>query len=337
MKKKKMTLFALRALVTSTFAAALVSPCVHNATAQEVTLKAVTAWGRNLSQSDMYMEWIKRVNERGKGKVRINYVGGPEVFPTFEQLEPLKRGVIATIHTSSGYVGGALPELTATWFGFGADPAQMRASGLVEALDKATREKAGIVTLGFPSQMRFYLYLKKPIKGADLRGLKIRTVPVYDPVLKGLGAVTVTVPPTEVLTALDTGVVDGFAWPAVSMIGPGFARAIKYRVTPFWWVGTDVALMNAKIYDSLKADVKTLLVETMIEIEKETSKYFLAKENEEDAAMEKIGVEKIEISPAELKKVHQLHWERGTESLLLKPAPKYGPELKKVLAKFAPQ
>ena len=56
---------------------------------QVVTLKAVTAWSRNFNFNDMYFEWIKRVNEKGAGKVRIDYVGGPEVYPSFEQLEPL--------------------------------------------------------------------------------------------------------------------------------------------------------------------------------------------------------------------------------------------------------
>lgn len=60
---------------------------------QPVVLKAVTAWDKSLTFVDKYMDWVKRVNDKGAGKVRIDYVGGPEVYPSFEQLEPLKRGV----------------------------------------------------------------------------------------------------------------------------------------------------------------------------------------------------------------------------------------------------
>jgi hypothetical protein len=210
--------FVRQTLVAAAFAAsAMLVP--HTASA-EVALKAVTAWGKNFTFVDMYMEWIKRVNEKGKGKIRIDYIGGPEVYPSFEQLEPLKRGVFATMVTSTAYIAGALPETNATWFGFGATPAQLREAGLVAAIDKITREKAGVMLLGMPLQMKFNVYTKKEIKGANLSGLKMRTTPIYDPVLKGLGASTLTVPPTELLTALESGIVDGFAWPGVAVTGP---------------------------------------------------------------------------------------------------------------------
>ncbi|HEY7610499.1 MAG TPA: TRAP transporter substrate-binding protein DctP [Alphaproteobacteria bacterium] len=315
-------------------AAALLLP---QAAAAEVALKAVSAWGKNFTFVDMYVEWMKRVNEKGKGKVKIDYIGGPEVYPSFEQLEPLKRGVFATMITSTAYIAGALPESNATWFGFGATPAELRQAGLVAAIDKITREKAGVMLLGMPLQMKFNVYLKKEIKGANLSGVKMRTTPIYDPVLKGLGASTLTVPPTELLTALESGIVDGFAWPGVAVTGPGYARAVKYKVTPSWWVGTDIALMNAKAFDSLAPDLQKLLVDTMIEIEKEVPAYFGAKEKAEDEAMAKMGIQNIAMSEADMAKIKKLHWDAGVEAFLMKPSPKYGPELKKILERFAPK
>ena len=302
-----------------------------------VILKAVTAWDKNAPFVDMYMEWIKRVNAKAGGKLRIDYVGGPEVYPSFEQLDPLKRGVIDTIVTSTAYVAGALPELNATWFGFGASPAEMRAAGLVDQLDRVLREKAQVSLLGMPLQMRFNVYLNKPIQKADLKGLKLRSTPVYDPVLKGLGAATTTLPPAEILTALQTGVVDGFAWPAVFVAGPGYARVIKYKVTPNWWVGTDVALMNAKSFDGLSTDLKKLLVDTMRDVELEVPGYYQGREKQEDAALEKAGVKVIELPAAEVTKVKRLHWEDGTRTFLLGPSPKYGPQLKELMTRFAPR
>jgi TRAP-type C4-dicarboxylate transport system substrate-binding protein len=321
-------------LLLGTVALAALLP---SAAPAQQALKAVTAWPKNFNFVDKYMDWIQRVNQKGAGKVRIDYVGGPEVYPPFEQLEPLKRGVFATVVTSTAYVAGALPELNATWFGFGASPAELRASGLVAALDKVTREKAGVMVIGMPLQMRFNVYLKKPIEKADLAGLRLRSTPIYDPVLKGLGASTVTVPPAEILTALETGVVDGFAWPAVAVTGPGYARAIKYKVTPNWWVGTDVALMNAKAYDALPAEAQKLLIDTMIEVEKDVPAYFQGKEKEEDAKMQQLGIQNIATSEADLKRIGKLHWEAGTEAFLMKPSPKYGAELKTIVSRFAPK
>jgi len=328
---------SVRRTMTAAALVAAAAMLVPPASAQEVTLKAVTAWGKNFTFVDMYMEWIKRVNAKAAGKVKIDYIGGPEVYPSFEQLEPLKRGVFATMVTSTAYIAGALPESNATWFGFGATPAEMREAGLVAAIDKITREKAGVMLLGMPLQMKFNVYTKKEIKGANLSGLKMRTTPIYDPVLKGLGASTLTVPPTELLTALESGIVDGFAWPGVAVTGPGYARAVKYRVTPSWWVGTDVALMNAKAFDSLAPDLQKLLIDTMIEIEKETPAYFGAKEKAEEQAMDKAGIQVIAMSDADMAKIKKIHWEAGIEAFVMKPSPKHGPELKKILERFAPK
>ena len=118
------------------------------------------------------------------------------------------------------------------------------------------------------------------------------------------------------------------------MTGPGYARAIKYKVSPPWWVGTDVALMNAKVFDSLSPELQKLLADTMIEIEKEVPDYFLAKEKEEDDAMAKMGIQNIPTSEADLQRIRKLHWEGGTEAFLLKPSPKYGPGLMKLVEGF---
>ena len=302
-----------------------------------VTLKAVTAWTKAWPFSDMFFEWIKRVNERAGGRVKIEYVGGPEVYPAFEQLDPLKRGVIHAIITSTGYVAGALPEVNATWLGFGASPAELRAIGLVDALDRVTREKAGVTVMGFPLQVRFNVYLNKPIEKADLRGFKLRSAQVYDPVLKALGAATVTLPPAELLPALQTGVVDGFAWPAAFVVKPGFARTIKYKVVPNWWIGTDIVLMNAQAFDTLPADLKKVLVDAMKEVERDTPAHFLKLEKEEDAALAKAGVKLIELPAAEVEKVNRIQWEEGGKAFLLGPSPKYGPQLKEMMARFAPR
>ncbi len=321
-----------------TVAVLLMAADASRAVAQKpVVIKAVTAWTENWPFNDTYLDWIKRVNEKAKGRLKIQYVGGPEVFSAFEQLDPLKRGVIDTIVTSTAYVAGALPELNATWFGFGATPEQLRASGLFDRLDKILREKAGVTLLGAPLQMSFNVYLRKPIEKADLSGLKLRSTPVYDPALKGLGAATVSMPPSELHTALQTGVVDGFAWPAVFVVGPGFASGIKYKLEPRWWVGTDVALMNARTFDGLSADLKKLLIDTMKDIERGTPAHYAKREKQEDAALAKMGVKIIKLSAAEINKVKRLHWEGGTKAFLIGPSPKYGPQLKKIMAQFAPR
>ena len=328
--------FLLAAAATGFLLAAGVS---ESAAQTPVTLKAVTAWTKSWVFNDMYLEWIKRVNERGAGRLKIDYIGGPEVYPAFEQLDPLKRGVIDFIVTSPAYITGALPEVNAAFFFFEqSDPAKAREVGLYERLDRITREKAGVAMLGATNWIPFTIYLNKPIDKADLKGLKMRSTPGYDPVLKGLGAATVSLPPAEVIPALQTGIVDGIAWPAYFIVGPGFARYVKYKVMPWWWEGVEAHVYaNAKSYDALPADAKKLLVDTLKEIEREVKPYYQRKEAAEDEQLKRAGVKVIELPAAEIAKVKRVHWEDGTKMFLTGPSPKYGPELKELMSQFAPR
>jgi TRAP-type C4-dicarboxylate transport system substrate-binding protein len=307
--------------------------------AQTVTLKAVTAWTKAWVFNDMYFEWIKRVNERAAGRLKIEYIGGPEVYPAFEQLDPLKRGVIDSFVTSPSYVAGALPEVNAVWFMFEAsDPAKAREIGLFERVDRITREKAGVATLGATMWIPFSVYLTKPIEKADLRGFKMRSTPIYDPVVKGLGAATVSLPPAEVIPALQTGVVDGLAWPAFWIVQPGYGRYLKYKVMPWWWQAVEgLVFVNAKSFDALPADLKKLLVDTLKEIERETKRYYQAKEAEEEEQLKRVGIKIIELPKAEVEKIRRIHWEDGTRMFLTGPSPKHGPQLKELVSQFAPR
>lgn len=335
MKKPERWILFFAIVAVLLFAADTGKPAAQ--TSAPIVLKAVTAWERTDPVTDKYMEWVKRVNERAAGRLKIDYLGGPEVYPSFEQLDPLKRGVLDTIMTSTSYVAGALPELNVTWFGFGASPEQLRNSGLAEALDQVLREKAGVSLLGMPLQMRFHIWMTKPIDKADLKGLKLRSTPIYDPVLKGLGAATVTLPPAEMVPALQTGVVDGTAFPGVGVVKRGFGRVVKYKVNPPWWIGTDTALMNAQSWDRLPADMKKLLLDTMKEIERETPDYYASLAKEEETQLIKAGVKIIELPAAEVEKIKRIHWEEGTKAFLIGPSPKYGQKLKDLVARFAPR
>ena len=166
----------------------------------------------------------------------------------------------------------------------------------------------------------------------------MRSTPIYDPVVKGLGAATVSLPPAEVIPALQTGVVDGIAWPAIFIAGPGYARYVKYKVMPWWWQAVDgMVFVNAKSYDALPPDLKKLLVDTLKEIERESKRYYAKKEAAEDEQLKKAGVKIIELSKADVEKIKRLHWEQGTQMFLTGPSPKHGPELKELVSKFAPR
>jgi TRAP-type C4-dicarboxylate transport system substrate-binding protein len=82
--------------------------------AQEVVLKGVAAFQEGSIYAQKFEQYIKAVNEKGKGQIRIQYLGGaPKVMPLFDVGKNLKDGVIDIVTTSSAYYGNVLPEAEA--------------------------------------------------------------------------------------------------------------------------------------------------------------------------------------------------------------------------------
>ena len=63
------------------------------ATADEITLKAITAFAEGTTYSRPFERFIQRVNESGKGLVRINYIGGPKAMTAWLHGTVLATGI----------------------------------------------------------------------------------------------------------------------------------------------------------------------------------------------------------------------------------------------------
>src|SRR5215210_5412814 len=64
------------------------------ATAQEVTLRAVTSFAEGTQFSKNFERFIEKVNADGKGVVQINYIGGPRAMPPFEVGNAVRTKVV---------------------------------------------------------------------------------------------------------------------------------------------------------------------------------------------------------------------------------------------------
>src|ERR1700733_14541607 len=83
------------------------------ASAQEVTLKAITAFAENTTYSRPFERFIARVNQDGKGVIRINYIGGPKAMPPFEVGNALKGGVVDIANATGAFYTNVMPEADA--------------------------------------------------------------------------------------------------------------------------------------------------------------------------------------------------------------------------------
>ncbi len=127
------------------------------------------------------------------------------------------------------------------------------------------------------------LILAKPIKGlADLEGMQIRTYGQYMPRLfEAIGATPVNIPPDELYTALDRGVVDGAYTQASFLRDIGAHEVAKQWMyvgegtTPPLTVGYH-STMNLDVWEGLSDELKVIMLKAARDAEKHFSKDFIS-------------------------------------------------------------
>ncbi len=246
-------------------AALAVSASFLSAQAAE-ELKVSTALGEKHDQSQTFFKTFLDVMKKDESLVRLKYIGGPEVTPNRKQGPAMKRGLIDIIMSPTTYYSNIVPEARLTGIS-NVPPQEWRRNGGYDLMSKVWAEKLNAVILGwsnFYGFNQFYVWLRDKPKlskttGLDLKGMKVRTTPLYTPFFKAMGATTKNISPAEVYTALERGVVDGLAWPEGGVAFRGWQRFIKYRVGPGFFRSTTMVTMNKDRFDKLPAAARDQL------------------------------------------------------------------------------
>ncbi|NWF92293.1 MAG: TRAP transporter substrate-binding protein DctP [Syntrophaceae bacterium] len=306
------------------------------AKAETVTLKAVTAWPKTASEYKAFATFTElaeqMVARKYPGELKIQYIGGPEAVKTPDQVQALQRGMVDMVFTTTAYYLSVLPEVDAIKLS-NLTPSEERASGAWAYLNELHEKKVGIYYLArLGLGTKFHLYLKKPIKSADLKGLNIRVSPMYLQAIKGLGGNPVVIPPTEVYVALERNVVDGYCWPAVGIRDWGWQKHTKYVVDPGFYNVPNPLLVNLKIWNQMPQKLRDLLTEAAIEAEKRVVAAFDELSRQERPMLLKEGIQVIDLAPAEKEKFLKVAYEEGWKDLLNK-SPQAGAKLKELLTK----
>jgi TRAP-type C4-dicarboxylate transport system substrate-binding protein len=310
---------------------------VSQAAGQKITIKAVTAWPKTVWEVGNFMKFMDIVKERVAkeypGQLEIQYAGGPEVIPNQEQVEAARMGVVDMVFTTDGYYVSAVPEVNALSVSM-LDGWEERAKGVNALLDKIHQEKINCVYLGrLGHNLPFTIYLTKPVKGLnDLKGLKIRCSPTLIGFLKKIGASPVVIPPPEVYTALERGVVDGFAWPAGLIRDWGWEKVTKYVVQPGVYNGANVIVINKKKWDEIPGNLHKLLIQAEDDAARFAKQRAVDLIKNEEEALKKMGIQYIQLPPAEAKELTDVAYS-ALWDVIIEKSPVNGPKLKEMVSK----
>jgi TRAP-type C4-dicarboxylate transport system substrate-binding protein len=294
--------------------------------AQEVTLRAVSAFAEGTQFSKNFERFIEKVNADGKGLVKINYIGGPRALPPFEVGNAVRTRVVDIANVTAAFYTNLMPEGDAFKL-FGKPMSEQRANGTWELINQLHNQKLNAWHLARQyHNVPFHIYLNKKPASLDFSGLKIRVTPVYKDVVEALGGTAITTAPGEVYTALERGVVDGYGWPVTGIFDLGWEKVTKYRLEPAFYSVEVNVLVNLDAWRSLTDPQRKILSDAALWLEgldAENPAIIKAEVDRQTAT----GIQPLdygaEQSKAFLARAYEVAWQS-----VIKRAPETGPKLR---------
>lgn len=253
-----------------------------------------TVWGKPY---DFLADEVARLSN---GELEIEYAGGSDVIGGFDAPEAIANGVFDMSHSANSYFAGAMPSSISLASGNASGEA-LQSAGVLDAYADILMQQRGVKMLGMPlSGVGYVLQVRgNPSDLSYFKGKKIRSIPLYDPILEALGATPVTTSPAEAYTAMERGVVDGLGWPDIGLLDFKFYEQAKFVMLPDFYQLRTVTLINPNSFNSLPSELQGVLTEASASADAIGAKWAKEKRDAEHAEMEAAGVEFVSLSDAE--------------------------------------
>lgn len=304
-----------------------------NKPVEKIKLRIVSAWDKPAAEHVGFWMFVDEVEKQLGDRLELQYLGGPEVVPYFDQFEMLGKGQFEIGHLPGNMAENFLPIADTLHLSF-IKPWEERENGVYDILRQKFEEKMNLVYLGKTAGKGYdySLYTNFEVKSLDsFKGKSFRTSPVYVPLLTALGAGSVSMPVGEIYTAMERKVVDGFGWPTLGPMDYGWYEVTKYRVDPgFYPTGIGI-FFNKDAFYKLPQDIQTQLENIAKQVEKDAYEKVGAMVAAELKAQEEKGLKAAKLSPEDAEKFINLAFEEGWKTVI-KADPEFGPKLKELTA-----
>jgi TRAP-type mannitol/chloroaromatic compound transport system substrate-binding protein len=261
--------FLKNTAVGATGAAALAAPMIS--TAQPVTFRFQSTWPAKDIFHEYANDFAKKVNDMAGGRLKIEVLPSGSVVPAFQLLDAVNKGTLDGGHGvlayhypksnalalwGSGPAFGMDPNMVLAWHYYGGGKA------ILEEIYKSLNIDVVSFIYG-PMPTQPLGWFKKPIsKVEDLKGLKYRTVGLAVDIFTELGSAVNPLPGSEVVPALDRGLIDAAEFNNASSDRIlGFADVVKNcMLQSFHQSGEQFEILfNKAKYDALPAELKSVI------------------------------------------------------------------------------
>lgn len=229
----------------------------------------VTAWPPRFPGLGLGAEnFASRVKQASDARLRIKVYAGGELVPALEVFDAVSRGTAQMGHDPTYYHRGKVPAaqyFTAIPFGQNANEmsAWLYYGGGLELWQEYYAQFNLVPFPAGQTGVQMGGWFNKEISSvADLVGLKMRIPGMGGEIMQRAGVTQVTLPASEIFTALQTGAIDAAEW-----VGPyndvslGLHKAARYYYYPGWHEpGPTVGItVNKDAWDTLPDDLKAIV------------------------------------------------------------------------------
>lgn len=220
-----------------------------------------TPWAAGLQ------EFKKRVEKDTAGAITVRPFLGGVLGDENETVQSCQRGQIQGVGASTGAIASVVPELNVLelpmLFRSEAEADYVLDTVILADVEKHFRDRS--LVLGFWSENGYrsfgtdYGFIKSP---ADLKGHKMRSQEsaVHLEMYRAFGASPVPIPVTEVLTSMQTGVIDGYDNTPLYALAAQWTTATKYYTLTNHIYQPAAIIFNEAWFDALPPEHQKVLL-----------------------------------------------------------------------------
>lgn len=228
-----------------------------------INLKFANYYPQPAQQSKICEEFIKELENRTKGRVKVRYFAGGSLLKGSTMIKGIESGIADIGLAHIQYTAGRMPVSEACDLPHGFPSVWVSSHVVNDFYNKYRPEEWGKVKpLWLFTNSPSILITDKPVKAIeDLKGLTIRAPGPLGEVVRALGGTPAPTPIVETYDAIAKGVVNGAFVSPEAVKTFRFAEVAK-NLAMSWNVGssyTFYVVMNKKKYDALPADIKEIL------------------------------------------------------------------------------
>jgi TRAP-type transport system periplasmic protein len=276
---------------------------------QLINLKMATGQPAGTPSELLNDKWIEKIQKETNGRVKITHYPAGTLVDAFASYDQLLAGVAdianisPTLPGSPLIISGAIPAL---FYGTDLVTARKVWDELWKEFPEMSAEYATVKMLFAQGGTSSYAHTKSPIRKLDdFKGLTLQPPPDFPTLLGKMGATGSNMPPMEIYSALEKGIISGVCMASETLQSMNYADITQYSTNLHLIGPPGISFcMNLDTWNRLPPDIQKVFEDSLPWMNTEIDKLLLEIDQEAIDYAKAKGHEFIELPSEDLNKLY---------------------------------